>query len=329
MKGIFWLICCAGYCFGQSQWTEDVMNDILEQVKVNPSEAVDKVRKRGKTAYDFGLKVMQTGRYDDALDWYEALTIHYDSAEFLFGKAWVHFHKGELESALEAGVFVLERSANVKIKARCHYMMGQIWLEDMEMEKAEDHFRNSLELYAELNLRGGQYLAYTGLAAIEVNRREYSKAQDFIGKALAFNIQLKRPYTLGYVNDLLAEIAFQKDDYVVALEHSLKAYSEYEKDQDSVNRNYASAKVGLLQVLTGDIDGGYATAKSIDAIVEAENQTQLGMLNNLTWIILYRCSGRDYSSMLSEFRGWIESRKKKGYFSQLLAFSQTVPCPSP
>lgn len=329
MKGLLWLICSFGYCFGQSQWTEDVIDDILVQVKVNPLEAVQEVNERGKTAYNFGLIVMRAGRFDDALDWYEALTVYYDSAEYLFGKAWVHFHKGEPDHALEAGNFVLERSADVKTKARCHYMMGQIWLEDMEMKKAEHHFQSSLKLYADLNLRGGQYLSYAGLAAVAVNQREYSQAQDFIGKALAFNIQLKKPYTLGYVNDLLAEIAFQKGEYDVALEHSIKAGNEYEKDKDIRNQRLATVKVGFFQVLTGDIEAGYSTAKAIDEVVRKEDQVQLAMLNNLTWMVLYRCSGRDYTNLVSEFREWIEIRKKKGQFFQLLAFSQTVPCPAP
>jgi len=325
MKLILFLISFPVFSF--TQWTETEMTDLLAQGKINPPEAIEKLAERGTSAYNFGLILLRANRQNDALDWYEALTIFYDSAEFLFGKAWVHFQIGEPEAALEAGEFVLERSEDLKTKARCHYMLGQIWLEDLNPQKASDHFGNSLRLYAELGLRGGQYLANAGLAASAIQTRQYALAQDFIGKALAFNIQLKKPYTLGYVNDLLAEIHFQEGDYPLALDHSLRAHAEYEKDADLRNQQLALVRIGFFQILSGDINAGYDTAKKVDTLAAESENPKLAMLNNLTWMVLYRCSNNDYTAMRQEFETWAKAVKQKDYYANLLIFSDTVSCP--
>lgn len=119
--------------------------------------------------YFYGVALAEAGELAAAEERYRrALELDPDFADVIYMYGKLHRDRGELDQALELG----ERHAQLKPQGTAHHVMGEIWLEKGDHDRAAEHFRKDLEVDASC------YESRVNLAGILLGDKEYEEARE-------------------------------------------------------------------------------------------------------------------------------------------------------
>ena len=309
---------------GQDLDKKEVLSLLVQE---GPQAALTRLGAYDKTAYDFGMDLIYEDSSEHALQWFEQLAIYTNDVKYLFGKAWTHWYRSEVQDALKDANFVLLKQPPAEIEARCRYMLGMIFLNTGENAAARDSFDQAQNLYDTLGKRGGKFLCMTGLAAAAIRQQDFEQVVPYLDEAHSLNQTLDSPYSMGWLYELYAEYYFQQADYAKALDYGRQSISEFKGEKNRGAWREMEVKTSLYAILNGDLEAGYRMARELDKYAAAEKNEKLAHYNNITWILLYRCQGTlDYSQMVEKVRGWGQANRQQDLLG-LLQFIEAVPCP--
>ena len=313
--------------------TDVEIQQALALVDKQPEKAIALVTSLRVTPYNFGRNLVTAGKTEEALTWYVALTIATDDPQYVFGKAWTHWRKGEVHQALEDGAYLLTLKLADKVLARTHYMLGMIHLSRQGLKLADKHIAASLTAYRKLGMNGGQYLCHMARAFIALERNAFDHAEASAELALSFNNRLRSPYSLGKYYEVYSSIHFSnppaKPNFAEALHYAALAQAEFEKSGENEHLYVSLATQGLLHAFLGDFEAAFRIATKVDDFGRPKKYAYLGYYNSLTWMYLHRCNdlADDVAQMKVALQDWSKEKQNGKRLERLLYLVENIPCP--
>lgn len=301
--------------------------DIDQILKMEPKAAVAFVEAKGGTAYDYGMDLLAKGEIDDASAYFKHLSGGLTGEEkfkYLYGKAWLHWVKDECEEALRVADYILFNSRNELLIARSHYLLSMIHGLWGQYTKAEGNVKDALALYRKLGKKGGIQRCYVRLSTIYHLSGENRKAEKYMD--MARKITPKRPVSKARNLDAAAFKAFDDRDYARAILACIKAIEAW-GDKSVLSVAWHQARIGICHAMLGDYNEAYKYADAVEQSGVTEYQKPLHYFNSLTWIMLARCRGNGYQTLMDEFSAWADKQPEKDYYKSLLKDVTKKPCP--
>lgn len=140
----------------QQHWNEGQITSAFTLLENGQGEQlVALLANWGTTPHDLGIDILQQGRGELALTWFEQLG-NSVSEDFLFGLAWSQRAMGDSNSAFET-LRDIEADENL-LNARKHYLLGLLFFDQNQIEAALAEIENSEALYVLLGKAGGVQL---------------------------------------------------------------------------------------------------------------------------------------------------------------------------
>lgn len=304
---------------------ESVFNVFKNQ---GATEALAKLSMLQKSPYDFGLELNAAGRHDDALLWYNTLTKKFNDPIYFVGKAWTHWLRQETDQAKKDASLLIKSDVSELVRARAHYLLSIIAVEEESLIQAESHSNQSHALYESLSNDGGLYLVKMIQAKIALLNSNFEEAEALIVEALSHNAQLPVPYPEANASELRGEIALRSGNWPLALEYATEARNFYFAANDDQNGWLMTARMGLLNAVLGNVANAYFLARETDAMAKAKKMDVIRAYNYLTWVYLDRCSGKRYQKRSQEIRQWLKHQKtEQPGLLDLLDFVEKLSCP--
>ena len=302
---------------------------VMEILKTQgPSACEEAVYAEGDAdLYKFGQNMATVeGRLDDAIIYFVNMARHKKDPVFYFGKAWVHWQKQEVGYAQEDVIKLINSDANALLKARSHYLLGNIRMQNHDIDEAFESAEESEKLYQLLGKNGGLYLANILKAAIEIKREDYESGIKAIEAAERYNKKIKNPYPKGRSYELFAEIYFQQADYEKAISYSNLAKDDYFRSNQDQNAWGMTTRIGLCYALLGKYGRAHTITLEVDAFSKGKKFDRIKIYNYLTIMFLDRCKGLDYQARRSEILNWINHQSAKSPLRGLFSFVENVSC---
>ncbi len=277
--------------------------------------------------YQFGYDMATIeGRLDDAIEYFVRMARHKDDLVYYFGKAWVHWQKQEVGYAKSDAIKLINSDASDLIKARSYYLLGNIQMQNNEIDDAIESAQETERLYRHLGKNGGLYLAYILKAAIEIKRGEFEEGKAAIDEAESYNSKIKLPYPKARSHELYAEIYFQKHNYEQAIHYSNLSKDSYFRNGQDQDAWGMTTRIGLCYALLGEYERAHTISLEVDAVAKGKKFDRIRIYNYITIMYLDRCKGYDYSVRRKEVTNWIKHQKTKSPLKGLLGFVEKAGC---
>lgn len=286
--------------------TRDEVNEIL---KMKPDVAIAHVESKGTSAYDYGMDLLGLGHIDDALRYFDYLSSEVKGEgrfPLLYGKAWLHFVKNDLDKAVRHADYILFNSDDQLLAARSFYLIGmihQIWGEN---ETSLINTRKALEAYRALGKKGGIQRCYARLSNIYYGMGDDARAERFLG--LAKSIKSER--SQARLVDIEASKAFNAREYSKAILANMKGIEAWE-DVSQINVIWYTARIGFCYAMLGDYNKAYDYAAEVDRSHITKQMEDLYFFNNFTWMILSQCRNYSTKEMKAKFEEWSDKKRFK------------------
>ncbi|CAM2065385.1 Tetratricopeptide repeat protein [Sulfidibacter corallicola] len=281
---------------------------------------------RGTTPYKYGLSLVSHINSNDAQWFFEELALATNDPEFVFGRAWIHWKKGNIPLAERDALFVLEQRPRPIVAARCNYLLGFVWTETNQYDKALEAFERAFTGYAALNKPASMLRTLKGFAYATINLGDLDAAESYLERALDLANQLNPHPNLGYFFELKTRISFAKGDYVESLRYSRLCYEEYAKINDLESMVSARINIGFFNVLNGNLREGIENALEADRHIKIHNFVRASRTNNAVWMLIYRCRNQDYQTLERDLKEWIAHQNDE-MLESLRRFVTECECP--
>ena len=210
--------------------TKNKAHEVMRLVKNGDMKrAISASQKYSTDPYHFGMDLRKMGLNTKAIDWFVAMVEHSkktsDKADYYYGKAWIHFKMGGFKEALDDGEFLLTVNPSPITLARTYYMMGRIYLQWDQFEKAKQHFYKSQKSYTQQNKTGGIYLSCMGLAEVAIYEKDYTTADTLLTTAEEYRA-IKNFYSPASIMALRAEITFRQNKFTEFIQQARRLVKE-------------------------------------------------------------------------------------------------------
>lgn len=239
--------------YAQNDWGKAEIAKVFDGIDV--SGALEAVKAKGLTPYDFGIKLLDSGQPDQAKKWFVAVGIETGDVQYVYGLAWCKWITGDNHGALVDAEHVLGGTPSPLIQARTHYLLGGIAIDEEHFDKARLHLTTALEGYSALDKVGGQFLCLSSLAACAVFERKLDEVVPFLERAYVANENLRdkgiEPFSQGRRLEIIGEMRFAQADYEGSLQAVQESIEAYRAAGSQSLADELQAKVGLLLVMTG------------------------------------------------------------------------------
>ncbi len=214
----------------------------------------------------------------------------------LYKKAWLEYRAGFYQEAEQKAHAILgDDTSDLKLKADCHYLLGELKVTTGEFYKAIGFFTESYDLYGLTQRPENQYFSALGLVKSHTALAHYSEAQHFLDEAwlhyLADQKEGQKIEHLAIYYNQAERLALHRGDYPMALQHA-KAYLDIYLtlgEQDGLAEVYSS--LGFLYAANCDVDQGLLyTIRAQNLIFELHDQ-QKQVYNLINFILIQRIHG--------------------------------------
>lgn len=323
----------------QKLWSSDEIENILGGITIDVSPALEILKKKNITPYDFGKQLLSSGKSEEARSWYEALTKVKNDPQYFYGLAMTLWKMGDNKGALKSSLFLLKKKPPAPppiIQARNLYLLSLIYMEDGQYEKSQQYALECFNIYAHLGKDGGRFLATMQQAWIAVAEERFDSVEEILDQAYEYNELVrkkgKKPYSRGDYHELLSESLFRQGDIEGALREAQSAEAEYESAGHLHQADYMQAKVGLFKLLTGEVDGGYNIALGLWKKHKDSKRSRLLALNAITFMKFALCSQEEKKAneMETSVRSWAAHGPGANGIIKLLEYVKSeinMPCP--
>lgn len=312
-------------------FTDEQINRVMATLKEKGAFAAEEsIKKFDTSAYDFCMSIAGSDRRDEAIQLLNALTLVYEGEmeqRYFYGRSWVLFMDGRLDESMKGISLLLSHPLEKRIRARSLYLAGNIHLRWHKYRLALQHIESAEKIYTELGARGGIFLTTLRRADIALRTGDLDKGYELIDEARFLNSQLAVKYNESYINDVLGNYHIQEGNLEAAKQLTEEALEEYQTSEKEHSTIWMMIRKGHLLALSGDINGAYKTAYEVDRLIEKNGKlVREAHYNNLTWILLHRCSDFDYESMKLKMQAWAKSNNGGVELLKLLNRMETANC---
>ena len=252
----------------------------------------------------------------------------------LYWRADLLYRKKELSEAEEIALAILERTEDLQMKANCHILLGNIWIDQGKYDRATSAHEKA-RLFAENHGKPDTHFkALANLAKIALFQKRYDEAEHLLKEAISKLVLSENPTTEyeklqwinhGYTYNLLAHIAFQKRDFQAYHELSVKSRDGFVQAADQMNIAALNSSVGVSLILLGKQEDGYRSIIKAQRKIKMHASDRYYILNLAAQVLYFRCKGYDPAILVDEVREYAESRSD-AILAQWLEFMMTWDC---
>lgn len=306
MRAWFILISCIAFC----------QNSDLIQPQFSFDDALTNLRKEGiastekllatftdDSLYVYGID--QVGKTPKkAFAWFDELSRRKPLPRYQYGKAWSLKTLGNNEESRELAESALAQNPSGLVKARLHYLLGLLDLQENKLDASETNTKQSLSLYSELANFGGKHLCYVNLAFVSIKRKDLSGAELYLSMAVKANLKATPPFSTARINELRSSLFWQMQDIKAALQWAEEAKREYYRNGEYKNGWTLQVNVGMFLALQGHLDEAKRIGKDIEALGQGLDDSSVFMQTQLLLIMVDRCKGIDYTLRKTTIEGW-------------------------
>ncbi len=144
------------------------------------------VKLKPEDSYAYGIlgdAYIELGEYDEAERTYEKMLSLSPDFYSYSRLSYIKELRGDTERAVQAMQEAIDYGAKQRLPeenmAWAHYILGEMYFNQGELEKAEEHYRKSLDTYE------NYYYALAGLGKVKAGQKRYEEAIELYNKAIA------------------------------------------------------------------------------------------------------------------------------------------------
>ncbi|WP_299435261.1 CHAT domain-containing protein [uncultured Aquimarina sp.] len=209
-------------------------------------------------------------------------------------------------------------------KAKAYDNMGQYYLKNVKLSKAQSFFEEALEIQISNENDFGISKSYNNLGQVYTRKNEFGRATEQFKSAIKVDSTKNNPH-LAFSYNNLARIYYIQADYYVSIDFMKKAISLEEKrlgkEHPQIARYYNN--IGTIYERLGEDDEAlsyYKSALVIQLKVSGENHSNIASFYNNISNVLYKKSDLDGSIEFSEKAIKIAKNVHGEYNPQLMIY---------
>ena len=270
-----------------------------------------------------GFRILREQGPGQALTWFlSSSEKHLNNQDARFGIAWASFLRGDLSDAQKMAYELMGlRDLKPEIKPKLFYLLGHIEGKQGRHDSSRVYFQEAISLYEEAGELDKIFNAYLGLARSLMENGEFDEAEGILELAIGMNQEQEK----GYFYYLHSRLAFLRGDYRTALEQSYRSHAEYLKSGDRYRQADALVEIAFYRIITGDLNGGFEKTMAAQEQISMLGDQDLYFYNSINMIILRRCEGGAYQSLVDSVKNRIR-REHDSHLYEELAFALTFEC---
>ena len=295
------------------------------------------LKEKGISAYKFGMNLRKAGHIDEAKHWFTEYAAQTSDLQYLYGLAWVKYKSGDFNGALQDAQFILNKKPKQLIRARTEYLLGLLNVDQNHFKKATHALKAARSSYAAIGKNGGQYMALSMQAWVEVRIGNHQKAEILLNQAEEYNNAMRdageKPYSRAWHQEIRAEIAFKQGQFFSAYELIENAGESYRLDGNKPYADFTRAKGALFLLLAGYPKDASKVALDIQTQTQGDgNQARLAAINAVTLAKIAQCSQNrsKRDATVDSIKRWADHSAAGPALLDLLEYvmdEDIAPCP--
>ena len=271
-----------------------------------------------------GFRILRESGPAAALEWFlaEDAQSFQENPNIRFGIAWARFSKGDLIASRDICFQLLETELPESVEGNVYYLLGHIYGRTGEFEAARKAFETAIEVFERIGHESNAVKTRLGLARAAMENGDYEGARRTLRNTRVDEVDEK---SAAYYYYLHSRMAFLQGNYREALINARLSHQEYLSSGNTNGLADSLSEIGFYLILLGDFEEGFNKTMEAESLIHQIGNTDKHYFNLINFILLRKCEGKSYESMVVSIRDRI-AETEDAHLLENLDFALKYDC---